>query len=63
MRLQDMEALDFDVFLYYVYTNMLLEMNGDSASMLPNLERLMVVCEDNIVAFFYCVLPSGSSTA
>ncbi|KAK3123361.1 hypothetical protein QOZ80_8AG0629340 [Eleusine coracana subsp. coracana] len=59
MRIEDMEAQDFEAFLHYVYTDTLPEMKkgNDAAAMLPDLvaaanrykmERLRLVCEDKL---------------
>jgi speckle-type POZ protein len=61
VRIEDMEAPDFEAFLHYVYTDTLPEMKGDgAAAMLPDLvaaanrykmERLRLVCEDKLCDF------------
>ncbi|KAG2570624.1 hypothetical protein PVAP13_7KG035709 [Panicum virgatum] len=57
VHIQDMEAQDFEALLYYIYTDSLPEMNGETAAMLPDLvaaanrykmERLRLVCEDKL---------------
>ncbi|GJN03422.1 hypothetical protein PR202_ga20866 [Eleusine coracana subsp. coracana] len=62
VRIEDMEAQDFEAFLHYVYTDTLPEMKKgtDAAAMLPDLvaaankykmERLRLVCEDKMCEF------------
>ncbi|GJN16383.1 hypothetical protein PR202_gb03366 [Eleusine coracana subsp. coracana] len=59
LRIEDMEAQDFEAFLHYVYTDTLPEMKKgtDAAAMLPDLlaaanrykmERLRLVCQDKL---------------
>lgn len=60
VRIEDMEAQDFEAFLHYVYTDTLPEMkkgNDDEVAMLPDLvaaanrykmERLRLVCEQRL---------------
>ena len=59
VRVEDMEAQDFEAFLHYVYTDSLLP-DVDAAAMLPDLvaaanrykmERLRLVCEDKLCGF------------
>jgi speckle-type POZ protein len=61
VRIEDMEAQDFEAFLHYVYTDTMPEMNGnEAAAMLPDLvaaanrykmERLRLLCEDELCEF------------
>nr|CAB3480298.1 unnamed protein product [Digitaria exilis] len=60
LRIEDMEAQDFEAFLHYIYTDTLPEIDGDAAVMLPDLvaaanrykmERLRMVCEDKLCEF------------
>ncbi|KAJ1269879.1 hypothetical protein BS78_06G011900 [Paspalum vaginatum] len=60
VKIQDMEAPDFEALLYYMYTDSLPEMEGEAKAMLPDLvaaanrykmERLKLVCEYKLSEF------------
>ncbi|KAJ1262119.1 hypothetical protein BS78_09G083000 [Paspalum vaginatum] len=63
VRIEDMEAQDFEALLRYIYTDSLPDMKdegGDAAAMLPDLvaaanryqmERLRLLCEDKLCQF------------